>query len=248
MTTLEIAAGSLVSARVAQEAGATRVELCASLESGGVTPSYGQIATVRDALRIPLYVLIRPRAGDFFYDGAERDTMLADIGHCVRAGCDGVVIGALDADGDVDMSFCRELIAEARGLGITFHRAFDVTRDQCEALERIVSLGCERVLTSGGMRSAWAGRERIAALVRQADARISIMAGAGVDPSNVAALVAETRVREVHASARKTQSPATRFLPADDLGMGSSPSESDDATIRRLLVALDETGGRDQKS
>lgn len=159
---LEVSAGSLASALAAQEGGADRVELCDNLAEGGTTPSYGALAVARDRLRIPLYVLIRPRGGDFLYDAAERAAMLADVEACVRLGCDGVAIGALDADGEVDTAVCGELIAAAGSLGVTFHRAFDAVRDARRALEAVVALGCERILTSGGAADASTGAARIA--------------------------------------------------------------------------------------
>ncbi|MBB3228440.1 copper homeostasis protein [Luteibacter sp. Sphag1AF] len=238
MRILEIAAGSVASARAAQFAGAGRVELCSGLELGGLTPSHAVIARARDALRIPLYVLIRARAGHFLFDASEQESMLADVEHCVRLGCDGVVVGALDADGDVDVVFCGELMRAARGLGVTFHRAFDVARDRTRALEAIIALGCERVLTSGGQRSAWEGRSAIASLVEQGGPRIRIMAGAGVSPENAGPLIAATGVAELHASARAPRPSSVRYQPEDDLGMGAMPQDSDDATIRQLVSAI----------
>ena len=121
-----------------------------ALELGGLTPSHGQIALAREQLRLPLYVLIRPRAGDFLYSDLECEAMQRDIEACAGVGCDGVVLGVLDAEGEVDMPRCRALIAAAGNLGVTFHRAFDLSRDPAQALEDLVALGCERVLTSGG--------------------------------------------------------------------------------------------------
>jgi len=157
---LEIAANSVASALAAQDGGAGRVELCASLGEGGLTPSYATIAIARERLLIPLYVLIRPRAGDFLYDEIELETMRCDVEACTRLGCDGVVIGALDADGNVALGACRDLIYAARGLGVTFHRAFDLARDPALALEDLIALGCERVLTSGGGRHLGRGLDR----------------------------------------------------------------------------------------
>lgn len=199
---LEIAASSLASALAAQAGGADRIELCENLGQGGCTPSFGSIAVARDRLRIPLYVLIRPRAGDFRYDADECEVMRRDIEACVRLGCDGVAIGALDADGEVDMDTCRSLADAAGPLGLTFHRALDVARDPPRALEAAIELGCERVLTSGAQADALAGADSIAALVRQAAGRIKVMAGAGIGPGNVAALRDRCHADEFHASAR----------------------------------------------
>ena len=137
---LEIAANSLASALAAAEAGAGRIELCTA-SAGGLTPSHAQIALVRERVRMPLYVLIRPRAGDFLYNDLEVETMRRDVEACAALGCDGVVIGALDADGNIALEQCRMLIAMAGKLGVTFHRAFDVARDPEQALEDIVALG-----------------------------------------------------------------------------------------------------------
>lgn len=198
---LEIAASSLASALAAQAGGADRIELCENLVEGGCTPSFGSIAVARDRLRIPLYVLIRPRGGDFRYDADECEVMRRDIEACVRLGCDGVVIGALDAEGEVDMDTCRSLADAAGPLGLTFHRALDVARDPLRALEAAIELGCERVLTSGTQADALAGADSIAALVRQAAGRIKVMAGAGIDPGNVLALRDRSNADEFHASA-----------------------------------------------
>jgi copper homeostasis protein len=198
---LEIAANSLASALAAQEGGADRIELCADLNDGGTTPSCGTIAITRDRVNIPLYILIRPRAGDFCYDAREVDVMLRDIEMCAKEGCDGVVIGALDTHGDVDEAVCRELISATEMLDVTFHRAFDVARDQVRALETIIALGCGRVLTSGGAANAFAGAERIAGFVKQAGSRLQVMAGAGLDASNIREVALRTNACEFHGSA-----------------------------------------------
>jgi copper homeostasis protein len=208
---LEIAAGSLASALAAQEGGADRVELCSSLAEGGITPSHGMLAVVRDRVRIPVYVLIRPRNGDFLYDDAEFEIMRRDIETCAQLGFDGVVIGALDADGVVDPR-CRELVAAAGKLGVTFHRAIDASADLGQALEHIVALGCERVLTSGGAASALAGADAIAGLVTQAAGRIAILAGAGIRAQNLAEVARLTRAQEFHGSAKAAHRSAMRYL------------------------------------
>src|SRR5690349_22434158 len=197
---LEIAANSVASALAAQEGGAGRVELCTALELGGLTPSRAQIALARERLHIPLYVLIRPRAGDFLYSELECEVMQRDIETCAALGCDGVVLGVLDAEGNVDVMRCRALIAAAGTLGVTFHRAFDMSRDPARALEDIVALGCERVLTSGARASAVEGAALIRDLVVQANGRLAVMPGAGIAAQNIAALAAATGAREFHAS------------------------------------------------
>jgi copper homeostasis protein len=238
MALLEIAANSVASAFAAQEGGAGRVELCACLEEGGVTPSHGTIALAREGLNIPLYVLIRPRAGDFVYENAEVEAMLDDIAHCRALGCDGVVVGALTAEGEVDRDVCALFVRAAEGMGLTFHRAFDLVDDQSSALETVIDLGFERVLTSGGMQSAVAGASSIARLVAQAGGRIVVMPGAGIEPGNVLGLREATRAREFHASAKKRLPSAMRRVPGDALGMGAGEIRTDVDTVRALVTAL----------
>jgi len=181
--TLEIASNSVASALAAQAGGADRIELFDNLAEGGTTPSFASIAIARERLAIPLFVLVRPRPGDFHYDALETELMLRDIAQCRALGCEGVVIGALDAQGDIDLPLCRELLRAAGPLQVTFHRAFDAARDLPAALEQVIGLGCQRVLTSGGQASADAGADVLAALVAQAAGRISVMAGAGLGPA-----------------------------------------------------------------
>lgn len=202
--TLEVCANSVGSAVAAQEGGAVRVELCENLHEGGTTPSYGQILLARKLLHIQLYVLIRPRPGDFLYNDTEFEIMKADVQHCRESGCDGIVIGILNADGSIDKTRCAELIALAhsKGLGVTFHRAFDMCADMEQALEHIIDLGCERILTSGGKSTAIEGSPMIAHLISKAAGRISIMPGAGINQHNVVDLVHYTGAKEIHSSAR----------------------------------------------
>jgi copper homeostasis protein len=238
MALLEVAANSAASAFAAQEGGAGRVELCASLDEGGVTPSHGTLVLAREGLEIPLYVLIRPRAGDFVYDDHEIEAMVDDIMHCRELGCDGVVVGALTPEGDIDVDACERFLEAAQGMGVTFHRAFDLVEDQAAALEVLIELGFERVLTSGGMPGAVAGAGRLARLVAQAGQRISVMPGAGIEPANVAALRDLTRAREFHASAKRRLPSAMRRAPADPLGMGAGETRTDVDTVRALVAAL----------
>ncbi len=235
---LEIAANSLASALAAQEGGASRIELCAALELGGLTPSLAQIALVRESLSIPVHVLVRPRAGDFAYGDEEHATMLADIAHCAAAGCDGVVVGALTVDGDVDVARCRELAAAADRLDLTFHRAIDVCRDPAAALEVVIGLGFRRVLSSGGAANAMEGSANLRRLIVQAAGRIEIMPGAGIDAGNIAALMVATGAREFHASAKHTLPSRMRFAPGDALGMAAGETRSDAAEVRRLVETL----------
>ncbi|MDB5151951.1 MAG: copper homeostasis protein CutC [Mucilaginibacter sp.] len=205
MINLEVCANSLTSALAAQEGGAIRVELCDNLNEGGTTPSYGQILLARKMLDIKLYPLIRPREGDFLYTDIEFEIIKADVKYCIEAGCDGIVIGILNADGSIDKQRCSELVhmAKLRGLGVTFHRAFDLCADMNQALEDIIEMGCERILTSGGKSTAIEGANVIARLIDKAAGRIIIMPGSGIDETTVADLIHFTKATEIHSSARK---------------------------------------------
>lgn len=235
---LEIAANSLASALAAQAGGAQRIELCENLGEGGTTPSYGSLALARERLRIPLYVLIRPRAGDFLYSPQETEVMLRDIELCMRLGCDGVVIGALEPEGGIDLPLCAMLKSAAGSLGTTFHRAFDATRDPSQALEQIITLGCERVLTSGASASAEQGAEAIAAHVRQAGERLKVMAGAGLTPANLAAVAQRTGATEFHASAKVLQASAMKFRSPRLSGLGDTHVQTGTGQVEALLKAL----------
>ncbi|MBD1394777.1 copper homeostasis protein CutC [Mucilaginibacter glaciei] len=201
---LEVCANSVTSAIAAQDGGAIRVELCENLAEGGTTPSHGQLVLARKNLHIKLFALIRPRRGDFLYTGLEFEIMKADIKNCIDAGCDGVVIGMLNADGTIDKPRCAELLSIAKrgGLSVTFHRAFDMCANQYTALEDVIELGCDRILTSGGKSTAMEGATTLLHLVEKAAGRIIIMPGSGVSENNVADLVHFTGVTEVHSSAR----------------------------------------------
>lgn len=186
----------------AQDAGANRIELCDNPEEGGTTASYGFIRAAREKLHIDLYPIIRPRGGDFFYSDEEFEIMKTDIKSCRESGCNGVVIGALTAAGRVDKKRCGLLVNAAYPLGVTFHRAFDQAADPFEALEDIIDIGCERILTSGQMPTAMQGAGLIKELINHADDRIIIMPGSGVKAENIAGLAKETGAVEFHTSAR----------------------------------------------
>ena len=200
--TLEVCCADLQSVRAAMEGGAHRVELCEALEVDGLTPSAEMMAEAI-GLGIPVQVLIRPRQGDFVYDEAEVQSMLEGIRLAKRLGANGVVIGALKPDGSIDEETVRRLAAEAKGLSITFHRAFDVCARPMEALEQIIALGCHRLLTSGQAPTAEQGIPLIKRLVGQAAGRLSIMPGSGVNPGNARLILSETGAREIHGSLRQ---------------------------------------------
>ncbi|MEO8412978.1 MAG: copper homeostasis protein CutC [Ginsengibacter sp.] len=198
---LEIIGFNLESCLIAQEAGAHRIELCDNPTEGGTTPSYGFIKAAREQLSIELYIMIRPRGGDFLYSDDEFEIMKADILVCKQLGCDGIVTGMLTLDGNVDMEKCKELIALAYPLGVTFHRAFDRAKDPFKAMEDIMTMGCERILTSGQRPKATDGVQVIKELIVQAGNRIIIMPGSGVNAGNITSLAESTGAVEFHSSA-----------------------------------------------
>jgi copper homeostasis protein len=223
MISLEVCANSITSAVAAQEGGAIRVELCDNLIEGGTTPSPGQILMARKLLHIKLYVLIRPRGSDFLYTDIEFETMMADVRYCIEAGCDGIVTGILNADGTVDTERSAELVRLAKqwGLGVTFHRAFDMCVDPFAAMEDIIKMGYERILTSGGKSTALEGSRTIGELVKKAAGRIIIMPGSGITEINVADLIAFTGVTEIHGSAQSRVKSKMQYIN-DHIVMGNN--------------------------
>ena len=208
--TIEICSNSLTSAMNAQKAGAHRVELCSELSLGGITPSAGMIEMVRKNLSIDVFVLIRPRAGDFCYSDDEMKIMERNIEFCKKTGCDGVVIGILKKDGTIDKTRTKRLIDLAQPMQVTFHRAFDVCKHPLEALEIIIELGCNRILTSGQHPTAIEGIDFLKRLHEQANDRISIMAGSGVGAKNVLQFK-EMGLKEVHFSAKSLVESSMEF-------------------------------------
>ena len=197
----EICVDSVAGVRAAKAAGADRVEFCANLLEGGITPSCGMIRQARIVSGIGLNVIIRPRGGDFLYDADEFATMRGDIETAKAEGADGVVIGQLTAAGEVDLTRTRELIALARPLSVTFHRAFDMTPDPFLALETLIELGVSRVLTSGQEATVLEGLPLIAELIRRAGERIVVMPGGGITSRNIDRIVAVAKPREIHFAA-----------------------------------------------
>ena len=187
---------------MAQTAGANRIELCDNPGDGGTTPSYGFIKAARKHLQIELYPIIRPRGGDFLYSADEFKIMMSDIQLCKKFGCDGIVIGMLNADGTVDKERCAVLTELAYPMGVTFHRAFDRTVDPFKAMEDIIEIGCERILTSGQQPNALDAADLISKLIEQATERIIIMPGSGIRSKNIIELATKTGAIEFHTSAR----------------------------------------------
>ena len=210
----EICVDSVAGVRAAKAAGAGRVELCADLLEGGITPSLGMIRQARSVEEIRLHVIVRPRGGDFLYDDDEFAVMRGDIEAAKTQGADGVVIGLLTADGDIDVDRTRELIALARQLSVTFHRAFDMTRDPFAALEALIGLGVDRVLTSGQEATVLEGLPLLAELMQAAGERIVVMPGGGITARNVARIVAALKPKEMHFAALEPAAGAMRFRRA----------------------------------
>lgn len=236
---IEICAATLQSAVVAQRSGADRIELCSELGCGGVTPSAGVVSVVRRALSIPINLLIRPRSGDFVYSSYEAESVLEDISFCAKAGINGVVIGALTHDSKVDEDICREWLKEAhkKGLSATFHRAIDCAWDIMEALEKVNTMGYDRVLTSGGHPTAYEGIEVIRDMVRVSGEKGAvIMAGSGVNPENIREIATVTGVSEIHLSASSCY--PSQVTVTGGIGTKDTIKHSDPQTIARAIKAL----------
>lgn len=208
---LEIIGFNIESCLAAQEAGASRIELCAGPGEGGTTPSYAFIKEAREKLEIDLYVMIRPRGGDFLYSDDDFEIMKNDVAICKQLGCDGIVTGILTTDGKVDKKRCKELIELAYPLEATFHRAFDRVADPFEALEDIIELRFERILTSGLKPKAIEGLEILSKLVKQSDDRIIIMPGSGIIAENIITIAESTAAKEFHSSASFVKQSEMKF-------------------------------------
>ncbi len=202
---IEVCIDNIESLHIAQNAGATRIELCSSLDAGGLTPSYGFMKQAAKQATVPVYAMIRPRQGDFLFSDDDMAIMLDDIAAAREAGLQGVVIGCLTENGEVHRQQCQTLISAATGLGVTFHRALDQCVDYQAALDTIIELGCERVLTSGLAATAHDGLETITKMVAYCGERLSIMAGAGVNASNAAHIAHNSGIREIHLSGKTTR-------------------------------------------
>jgi copper homeostasis protein len=196
---LEITVDNLARALAAERGGAHRIELCSDLSNGGLTPSVELMRLTREQVRLPIFAMIRPRAGGFVYSGAEFAQMQRAIAAAAEAGADGVVLGILTSDGLVDFERTRELVEQARPLPVTFHRAFDISTDLRKSLEDVIETGAVRILTSGGAANAMEGRRQLTELVRQASGRITIVSGAGITAANADLIAKQTAAREFHA-------------------------------------------------
>ena len=207
---LEICVDSVESAIASQAGGAQRIELCSDLNEGGITPSDGLIQAVRKHVGIDVFAMVRPRGGDSFYTPYEFDVMKADVLRMKELKADGIVIGLLDQNGQVDVPRTRELVQLASPMHVTFHRAFDMSADLDESLDRVIETGAHRILTSGGVQTVTQGAERVTRLIAAARGRIRIMVGGGVRQENIRKIALRTGATEFHCSLRiKTQSPVT---------------------------------------
>lgn len=218
---IEIVVYNIESALKAQEGGADRIELCDNPAEGGTTPSYGTIELVRQNVSLDLFVMIRPRGGDFCYSSYEFYGMKRDIDQCQRLSADGVVFGILNPDGTLDKKRCKELIDRARPMKVTCHRAFDMAHDPFQTLEDCIEVGFDRILTSGNKLKALDGADLIRDLIERAEGRISIMPGSGVNENTVEELVAKTQAKEIHFSATAFRESAMQYRNAAIAGMGS---------------------------
>ncbi|XP_075468424.1 copper homeostasis protein cutC homolog isoform X3 [Ascaphus truei] len=240
---MEVCVDSVESAVNAERGGAGRIELCANLLEGGTTPTIGVLQVVKQYVQIPVYVMIRPRGGDFLYSDREVEVMKADIRLAKIHGADGLVFGALTEDGRIDTELCMELLAVSRPLAVTFHRAFDMVYDPAVAMETLISLGFERVLTSGCDSSALEGLPLIKRLVEQAKGRIIVMPGGGITERNLQRILEGAGVQEFHCSARSTRDSGMNYRN-NSVSMGATLSTSEysmkvaDVTKVRTLNAM----------
>jgi copper homeostasis protein len=199
---LEICCYSVQSAIIAEESGADRIELCAGVHEGGTTPSASCIKIIKKLVSIPVHVIIRPRGADFCYSDIEFECMKLDIIHCKENGVSGIVTGVLLSEGSIDVERTRELIDLAKPMNFTFHRAFDMVKDHFKALEQLIEIGADRILTSGGEQTAVMGKDLLKGLVEKASGRIVIMLGSGINHENILSLKTHTGAKEFHCSAK----------------------------------------------
>lgn len=244
---LEVIGFNIESCAIAQAAGAHRIELCDNPYDGGTTASYGFIKAARKLLTNQLFPIIRPRGGDFLYSDAEFEIMKTDVQRCKNLGCDGVVIGMLHTDGSVDIARCKQLVDLAYPLSVTFHRAFDRTNNPFKALEDIISIGCERILTSGQKPTAIEASELIANLIDQADSRILIMPGSGVRSENIVELAEKTGATEFHTSASVSTSSKMEFI-IEAMREDLTAVVTDGNEVRKIIQLLSTHQANQEKS
>lgn len=244
---IEVCANSLESALNAQKGGADRVELCTNLYEGGTTPSMGEISLARELLHIEFNVLIRPRGGDFLYSKNEIEIIKRDVLNCKNIGVDGVVIGFLKTDGSIDKNLTKEVTELAKPMKVTFHRAFDMCKNPETALEELIEIGVDRVLTSGAENKAIEGVGLLNKLVKQAANRIIIMPGSGIRLNNINELIQKTEATEFHLSERKFLASKMTFK-RENIFMGGLPQIPeyetrviDDVMIGKIMEIVKKT-------
>lgn len=235
---LEVCCADIESVLAAKQGGAHRIELCSALTEGGLTPSPGLVAEAIASGLEAVNVLVRPRNGDFLYNETEIAVMERDIRHLADAGINGVVIGALTEDGNIDIPTCRRLISAARGLSVTFHRAFDLCCNPEKALEEIIALGCDRILTSGMARSAAEGIPTLLRLNNLSNGRIILLAGGGINPSNASDIMRKTGIKELHASAKTTIISRMKFR-RDAVNMGENGKDEYSRQVTDPVIVAD---------
>ena len=225
---IEICCGDLAGVLAAKEGGAERIELCAALSEGGVTPSYGLIKAAVDSGIKMVNVLIRPRGGDFLYSNKEISLMEEDITMAIESGASGIVIGALTIDGDIDTELMKRFIRMSREINpdieFTFHRAFDMVKDPFKSLEKIISLEFNTILTSGLAPNAVKGIPMLRSLNEKSKDRIKIMAGSGINPENAVEIIESTGIKAIHSSAREKLKSKMNFM-RNNISMGSLGSD-----------------------
>lgn len=237
---LEVAVGSVEDGLAAQAGGADRLELNAALALGGLTPSLGTLLEIKQAVTLPVMVMIRPRSGGFAYSAADFRVMQRDADLALAHGADGLVLGILTEDGRVDGPRCRQLVQQAGTRTVVFHRAFDVTPDPLAALEELIGLGVQRVMTSGQEESAYNGAALIAQLIRQAAGRIEVLPAGGINRFTLADLRTRTGCTQVHASLRRRHTDSSvRARPQVSFGAALRPHEDTyDGTSAEAVAEL----------
>jgi copper homeostasis protein len=240
LLTVEICAGDVASAQAAQAGGASRVELCDHLGVGGTTPSAGAIALACRRLSIPVHVLIRPRAGDFVYSELELEVMRHDIEVAKSLGAAGIVTGVLTAHGTIDRERTAGLAALARPLSLTFHKAFDQVSDHLEALDNLLDLGFDRVLTSGGRPTAIEGVEMLSALVERAAGRLIVMAGGRLDADTLPCVIRLGKVNEVHLGSAVSESPCGPMISSGHDDSSALSQRVDASQVVRIVALVNE--------
>lgn len=234
---LEVIAFTIESCKIIEQAGAHRIELCDNAAEGGTTPSYGMMKAARKEVNIPIFPIIRPRGGDFLYSGEEFEIMKNDIAVCKSLGCDGVVMGILLPNGDIDKERTSALVELAWPLSVTFHRAFDRTVHMQQALEDVVQCGCERILTSGLHPTAEEGIQNLHSLVQQANGRIIIMPGSGIRANNIQKIASGSGAEEFHSSARITARSLMQYQHAQ-MAAENSYTSADAGEIKNILQCI----------